>query len=157
MKKSLLVIQGSTFILVQCYVKSLCFQWDWGFFMSFVYISVMHNNSSFRKYFCIIWMYVRLLAVHFSQSKLSYDLGLWCLMPLSTIFQYIVVVSLLVEETSVPGEFHWLVGSNKLSHIISYQVHLSTARDQTHNVSGNIGTDCTGSCKSSYHKITSMI
>ena len=31
-------------------------------------------------------------------------LGLWCLMPLSTIFQWCSL--LLVEETGVPGENH---------------------------------------------------
>jgi hypothetical protein len=40
-------------------------------------------------------------------------LGLWCLMPLSTIFQlYIGAVILLVEETRVHGENHRPVTSH---------------------------------------------
>jgi hypothetical protein len=31
-------------------------------------------------------------------------LGWWCLMPFSTIFQYIVAVSFIGGETGVPGE-----------------------------------------------------
>ena len=31
-------------------------------------------------------------------------LGVWCLMPLSTIFQYIVAVSFIGGKTGVPGE-----------------------------------------------------
>ena len=39
--------------------------------------------------------------------------GLWCLMPLSTIFQlYILWSVLLVEETGVPGEKHRSVSSH---------------------------------------------
>ena len=39
--------------------------------------------------------------------------GLWCLMPLSAIFQFISWQSvLLVEETGVPGENHRPVASH---------------------------------------------
>jgi hypothetical protein len=35
-------------------------------------------------------------------------------------------------------------------------VHLALIEIRTHNISGDIGTDCIGSYKSNYHKITAM-
>jgi len=49
--------------------------------------------------------------------------GLWCLMPLSTIFQ-------LYRG----GQFYWW---GKLYHIIFYQVHLALSKIQTLNFSGD--------------------
>jgi hypothetical protein len=51
-------------------------------------------------------------------------LGLWCLTPLSTIFQlYRVVVKFYREEKGVPGEIHQpdpLQVTNKLENGVSY-------------------------------------
>ena len=81
--------------------------------------------------------------------------GLWCLVPLSRIFQlqYIVAVIVLVEE---PGENHRPAASDwqtlKLN-VISSTLRLSGIR--THNVSGDtVCTDCIDSYKSNYHTLT---
>jgi hypothetical protein len=52
---------------------------------------------------------------------------------------------LLVEETTDLSQV-----TDNLYHIMLYQIHLAMSVVQTHNVSG----DCTGSCKSNYHAIT---
>jgi hypothetical protein len=61
-------------------------------------------------------------------------------------FNNISVISwwslLMVEETRVPDKLH---------HIMLYRLHLVMKGVRTHNIRG---TDCTGSCKSNYHTIT---
>ena len=91
-------------------------------------------------------------------------LGFWCL---TTIFQFMVfnatfnnisVISwqsvLLVEETGVPWETTDLLQiTDKLYHIMLYQVHLTWARFKLTTLVV-IGTDCIGSYKFNYHTIT---
>ena len=62
--------------------------------------------------------------------------------------------ALMVEETGVLTENHWLVASHwqTLSHVILYRVHIARSGTRTHNLV--IVPDCTGSCKSNYHPST---
>ena len=81
-----------------------------------------------------------------------------CLMVFNATFKNISVISwravLLVEETRGPGENHRPVASHWQTWPHS-AVHLALIEIRTHNISGDIGTDCIGSCKFNYHTITS--
>ena len=78
-------------------------------------------------------------------------------MVFNATFNNISVIScqsvLLVEETGIPRENHRHVASHWQT-LLHNAVHLTQFKIRTSVV---IGTDCTGSCKSNYHTITTTM
>ena len=88
-------------------------------------------------------------------------LGLWCLMPLSTIFQLYRSGKFywwrMLEYQEKPIDLLDIV--DKLYHKLLYQVQMYTLPWVRFEITTLvvIGTDCIGSCKSNYYAITTMM
>ena len=131
-----------------CTRTSCVLNWN---FQKFAY-SYTNINSSYRYYSLIVPFFQKLFSI------LTKVVGLWCLTPLSTIFQLYC-----------GGKFYWCKKPeypektidlpqviDKLNHIMLYRVHLAMngVRNQTLVV---IGTDSIGSYKSNHHTITASM
>jgi hypothetical protein len=98
------------------------------------------------------------------RDPLSHDILIYYLwfMVFNATFNTISVISwqsvFLVEETGVPRENHWLCRKSQINFITSCCIKYSSPWKRFELTTlVLIGTDCTGSCKSNYHMVTTKM
>jgi hypothetical protein len=129
----------------------------------YIQLNSVHHDSLWQfwswilELYLTVWNYLIIFYISYTRHiKHVFD-GLVWFMVFNATFKNISVISwrpvLLVEETRVPGENHRPVASNWRT--LLHNVVLSTPRHELTTLVV-IGTDCTGSCKSNYHTITTV-
>jgi hypothetical protein len=83
-------------------------------------------------------------------TSIGWLVGLWCLTPLSTIFPLLVY-----RGSQKPTDLSHI--TDKLYHIMLYRVQFAMKGGSNSQLLEVTGTDCLGSCKSTYHAITTTI
>jgi hypothetical protein len=111
--------------------------------------------QTFQSYLSVF--YSAKLSTSETSCNLFGRVGLWCLMPLSTIFQlYLGGLFYWWRKQEYPEKTTDLPQvTDKLYHML-YRVHLAWAGFELATLVV-IGTDCIGSCKSNYHMITTTM
>ena len=93
-----------------------------------VMVMVIYQTSS-KHHTCVFKSVINLFWL------VWFRFGLWCLTPLSTIIQLYRGDLLIGEGNGAPGENHLWQVTDKLYHMLLYQVHLAMNEVRTHNFS----------------------
>ena len=131
-----------------------------------MFLAFMYNNQHIKLSVYLTWdmkfsQNFKCLTISISflvNTWIWFDLGLWCLTPLSTILQlyrgdqfYWWTKPEYLEKTTDLSQI-----TDKLYHIMLYGVHLIWVGFKL-TMLVVIGTDCIVSYKSNYHTITTMM